>query len=85
MPPDAAAGRPLTVTEAVPAPLRAAITQISSLVAPMRQDIDMDDAGNAAVFLLSDMGRHITGEILHVDAGYNILGLWEGVEIKGVE
>jgi enoyl-[acyl-carrier protein] reductase I len=47
-------------------------------VAPMRRNIDMEDAGNAAVFLCSDWGKNVTGEILHVDAGYNTLGMWEG-------
>ncbi len=59
--------------------------KLSALVSPLRRDIDTEDAGNAAVFLLSDLGRNITGEILHVDCGYNILGLWEGIEIKGID
>lgn len=46
-------------------------------VAPLRRNIDTEDAGNAAVFLVSDWGRNVTGEILHVDSGYNILGMWE--------
>ena len=46
-------------------------------LAPLRRNIDTEDAGNAAVFLVSDWGRNVTGEILHVDAGYNILGMWE--------
>jgi enoyl-[acyl-carrier protein] reductase I len=59
--------------------------KLSALVSPLRRDIDTEDAGNAAVFLLSDLGRNITGEILHVDCGYNILGLWEGIEVKGID
>ena len=43
---------------------------------PLQTNIETIDAGNAAVFLASDLGRYITGEILHVDAGYNILGMW---------
>jgi enoyl-[acyl-carrier protein] reductase I len=43
--------------------------------APLRRNIATEDAGNAAVFLCSDLGANITGEILHVDAGYNIVGL----------
>jgi enoyl-[acyl-carrier protein] reductase I len=31
--------------------------------------------GDAAVYLLSDMSRGVTAEILHVDAGYNIVGM----------
>lgn len=43
--------------------------------APLRRNIETADAGNAAVFLCSDWGRNVTGEILHVDAGYNTLGI----------
>ena len=46
-------------------------------VAPLRRNIDLEDAGNAAVFLCSDWGKNVTGEILHVDAGYNTLGMWD--------
>jgi enoyl-[acyl-carrier protein] reductase I len=48
--------------------------------APLRTTIETIDAGNAAVFLCSDWGRYITGEILHVDAGYSILGMWQPPE-----
>jgi enoyl-[acyl-carrier protein] reductase I len=48
-------------------------------VAPLRRNIELEDAGNAAVFLCSDWGKNVTGEILHVDAGYNTLGMWEGM------
>lgn len=48
-------------------------------VAPLRRNIELEDAGNAAVFLCSEWGRNITGEILHVDSGYNTLGMWEGL------
>ncbi len=41
---------------------------------PLRRNVTQDEVGNAAVFLCSDMGGGITGEVLHVDAGYNILG-----------
>jgi enoyl-[acyl-carrier protein] reductase I len=43
--------------------------------APLRRNVTVDDVGDAAVFLLSDMSRNITAEILHVDAGYNIIGM----------
>jgi enoyl-[acyl-carrier protein] reductase I len=51
--------------------------RVSAQMSPLRRDVDVEDAGNAAVFLCSDMGRNVTGEILHVDSGYNILGFWE--------
>jgi enoyl-[acyl-carrier protein] reductase I len=36
---------------------------------------DHDEVGDAAVYLLSDMSRGVTAEVLHVDAGYNIVGM----------
>lgn len=42
--------------------------------APLRRNIDQDEVGDATVFLLSHLSRAITGEVLHVDAGYHILG-----------
>ena len=43
--------------------------------APLRRNVTQDDVGRAALFLCSDLGAGVTGETLHVDAGYNILGL----------
>ncbi|MEJ2503982.1 MAG: enoyl-ACP reductase [Gemmatimonadota bacterium] len=42
--------------------------------APLRRNVTQEEVGQAALFLCSDMGSGITGEVLHVDAGYNILG-----------
>jgi enoyl-[acyl-carrier protein] reductase I len=43
--------------------------------APLRRNVSVDEVGDAAVYLLSDMSRGVTAEILHVDAGYNIVGM----------
>lgn len=43
--------------------------------APMRQAISQDDVGNTALFLMSELARGITGEIIHVDSGFNIVGI----------
>src|SRR5262249_34751439 len=43
--------------------------------APLRRNIDQSEGADAALFLLSSMSRRITGEILHVDCGYNIMAL----------
>ncbi len=43
-------------------------------LSPLKEDITIDDIGNAAVFLCSDMARRVTGEVLYVDAGYNVMG-----------
>lgn len=44
-------------------------------VAPMRARVTIEDVGQAALFLASDMSKMITGEVMHVDSGYNVLGL----------
>lgn len=43
--------------------------------APLKQNITIDDVGEAAVYLCSDMARRTTGQVLFVDSGYNILGI----------
>ncbi|MFH2104164.1 MAG: enoyl-ACP reductase [Chloroflexota bacterium] len=45
--------------------------------APLRQNVSIEDVGNAAVFLCSQLSARTTGEVLYVDAGYNILGVPE--------
>ena len=42
-------------------------------MSPMRENISIEDCGNAALYLCSDMAAHVTGEILYVDSGYNIM------------
>ena len=42
---------------------------------PLRRTVDIDDVGNAAIYLLSDLSKSVTGEILHVDSGYNVVGM----------
>lgn len=42
--------------------------------APLRKTVNQQDIGDTAVFLFSDLSRGITGEIIHVDAGYHIVG-----------
>lgn len=44
-------------------------------VAPLRENVTPEDCGNAALYLCSDMASHVTGEILYVDSGYNIMGV----------
>jgi enoyl-[acyl-carrier protein] reductase I len=43
--------------------------------APLRRSVSIEEVGDSAAFLLSPMGRGITGEIMHVDAGYHIIGM----------
>lgn len=46
-------------------------------VSPLRKNVDSLEVGNAAAFLCSDLASGITGEILHVDAGYHIAAMPE--------
>ena len=43
--------------------------------APLRRNVELEEIGNAGLFLLSGMSSAITGEIMYVDCGYNIVGL----------
>jgi len=43
--------------------------------APLRRNVSIEDVGDTAVYLLSDMSRAVTGEIHHVDAGYHVVGM----------
>ncbi len=43
--------------------------------APLRRNVTIDEVGNAGAFLCSDLGSGITGEVLYVDAGFNIVGM----------
>ncbi len=43
--------------------------------APLRRNVELEEIGNAALFLASPMSSAITGEVLYVDCGYNIIGV----------
>ncbi len=42
---------------------------------PLRRTVSIEEVGDTAVYLLSEMGRGVTGEVHHVDAGYHIVGM----------
>ncbi len=44
-------------------------------VAPLRSNITIEDVGATAVYLASDLSRQVTGEVIYVDGGFNILGV----------
>jgi enoyl-[acyl-carrier protein] reductase I len=50
----------------------------SEKAAPLRRLVTQEDVGDTALYLASDLSRSVTGEVIHVDAGYNILGLTLG-------
>jgi enoyl-[acyl-carrier protein] reductase I len=42
---------------------------------PLRRTVTTEEVGETAAYLVSDMARGVTGEILHVDAGYHVVGM----------
>ncbi len=44
-------------------------------IAPLRRNVTIEDVGNTAAFLCSDLASGITGEVVYVDAGYNTVGM----------
>ena len=43
--------------------------------APLRRTTDQDEVGDAALFLVSSLSRGITGEVIHVDGGFHVMGM----------
>ncbi len=51
------------------------ILKWNELNSPLRRNVSTDDVGRSALYLLSDLGSGVTGEVLHVDAGYHAVGM----------
>jgi enoyl-[acyl-carrier protein] reductase I len=43
--------------------------------APLRKNTEQEEVGDAAMFLVSSLSRGITGEVIHVDGGYHVMGM----------
>ena len=43
--------------------------------APLKRNVDIDDVGRTALYLASDLSSAVTGEVIHVDCGFSIMGL----------
>ena len=58
-----------------------AVSGISNMIklhaerAPLRKQVDIDEVGDTAMFLVSSLSRGISGEVIYVDGGYHILGV----------
>jgi len=58
-----------------------AVSGISNMIklhaerAPLRKQVDIDEVGDTALFLVSSLSRGISGEVIYVDGGYHILGV----------
>jgi len=51
------------------------IIKWNELNSPLRRNVRIEEVGNATLFLLSDLGKAVTGENLHVDCGYHVVGM----------
>ncbi|WP_116131520.1 enoyl-ACP reductase FabI [Tropicimonas sp. IMCC34043] len=51
------------------------ILRWNELNSPLRRNVTIDDVGKSALYLLSDLGAGVTGEVHHVDAGYHAVGM----------
>ncbi|MBM08248.1 MAG: enoyl-[acyl-carrier-protein] reductase FabI [Magnetovibrio sp.] len=58
------------------------ILKRSQEAAPLSRALCQEDIGGAALYLLSDLSRSVTGEIHHVDSGFNIVGMTQNVADK---
>ncbi len=49
---------------------------------PLKETVELDDVGGSALYLLSDLSKRVTGEVHHVDSGFNIVGMpqWEDMQ-----
>jgi len=61
------------------------ILRRSQEMAPLGRTLCQEDIGGAALYLLSDLSRSVTGEIHHVDSGYNIVGMSRTANGEGSE
>ncbi|MFP4277908.1 MAG: enoyl-ACP reductase [Wenzhouxiangella sp.] len=66
---------PIKTLAAAGIPKFRAMLEHVETTAPLRRSVSIEDVGNAAAFLCSDLAAGITGEITYVDAGYNIVGM----------
>jgi enoyl-[acyl-carrier protein] reductase I len=51
------------------------ILKWNQLNSPMRRNVTIEDVGGGALYLLSDLSSGVTGEVHHVDGGYNVIGM----------
>lgn len=60
------------------------ILRWNEINAPLKRNVTINEVGNAALFLLSDLGTGVTGEVMHVDAGYHTVGMIAVDETKAL-
>jgi enoyl-[acyl-carrier protein] reductase I len=52
---------------------------------PLRRPVTLEEIGGSALYLLSDLGSGVTGEIIYVDGGYNIINMPRAADLNGGE
>ncbi len=60
------------------------ILKWNELNAPLKRNVNQIDVGNSALYLLSDLGSAVTGEIQHVDCGYHTVGMIAADEVNSI-
>src|SRR5476649_2008012 len=60
------------------------ILKWNELNSPLKRNVTTEEVGNAGLYLLSDLGTGVTGEIMHVDAGYHIVGMINSSSAKQI-
>jgi len=60
------------------------ILKWNELNAPLKRNVNQNDVGNSALYLLSDLGSAVTGEIQHVDCGYHTVGMIAADEVNSI-
>ena len=60
------------------------ILRWNELNAPLKRNVNQNDIGNASLYLLSQLGSAVTGEVQHVDCGYHTVGMLAVDEAKNV-
>ncbi len=60
------------------------ILKWNELNAPLKRNVNQNDVGNSALYLLSELGSAVTGEIQHVDCGYHTVGMIAADEVNSI-
>ena len=53
--------------------------------APLKRPVTLEEVGQTGLYLLSDLSSGVTGEVLHVDSGYNVVGIPHPVSMTSGE
>jgi enoyl-[acyl-carrier protein] reductase I len=51
------------------------LLKYNEINAPLRRNVSIEEVGDSALYFLSELGRGVTGEVHHVDAGYHVVGM----------